>query len=90
MMVLSQAYLEWEQKTEQRGELKGRQEGELKGRQEGEQALIIRLLTRRFGEIGPDLRGAVQALSLERLENLGDALLDFSELVDLVNWLQEN
>jgi Domain of unknown function (DUF4351) len=82
MMVLSQAYLEWEQKTEQRGELKGRQEGE--------QALIIRLLTRRFGEIGPDLRMAVQSLSLERLENLGDALLDFSELVDLVNWLQEN
>jgi hypothetical protein len=82
MMVLSQAYLEWEQKTEQRGELKGRQEGE--------QALIIRQMTRRIGEIEPDLKMAVQALSLEQLENLGDALLDFSELVDLVNWLQEN
>ncbi len=32
-MTLSQAYLEWEQQTEQRG----RQEGEERGRQEGEE-----------------------------------------------------
>jgi hypothetical protein len=43
MMVLSQAYLEWEQQIEQ----KGRQEGEQSGALKEAQALILRQLTRR-------------------------------------------
>ncbi len=82
MMVLSQAYLEWEQQTEQRGEAKGRQEGE--------QSLILRQLTRRIGDVSPELRSQIQSLSLDQLETLGEALLDFSESTDLVNWLKEN
>ena len=97
MMVLTQAYLEWEQQTEQRGEQRGRQEGEQRGRQEGlqeglqrEQALILRLLTRRIGTLAPDLQVQVQALSLVQLESLGEALLDFSEAGDLVKWLSHH
>jgi predicted transposase/invertase (TIGR01784 family) len=60
------------------------------GRQEGEQALILRLLTRRIGEVSSVVRSQVQALSLDQLEALGEALLDFSEPADLVNWLQEH
>jgi hypothetical protein len=31
----------------------------------------------------------VQTLSLEQLENLGEALLDFTSFADLQTWLEE-
>jgi hypothetical protein len=36
------------------------------------------------------LQVKIQALPLPVLENLGEALLDFSELADLEAWLKEN
>ena len=83
-MVLTQAYLDWEQQTEQKGEYKGRQEGKL----EGERSLILRLLTRRIGGVSTDLQAQIQSLSLTQLESLGEALLDFSQPNDLVEWLR--
>jgi predicted transposase YdaD len=68
-------------------------EGEERGRQEGrqrEQALILRQLSRRIGDILPVMKAQVQALSLTQLESLGEALLDFSDPEDLVNWLRDN
>jgi predicted transposase YdaD len=65
----------------------GRQEGEQTGVLKGEQALILRQLTRRIGEVAPEIRAQVQALSLTQLEALGEALLDFSEPADLDKWL---
>jgi predicted transposase YdaD len=56
--------------------------------QEGEQSLILRQLTRRIGEVSPEMRLQVQALSLAQLEALGEALLDFSEPADLDEWLR--
>jgi hypothetical protein len=32
----------------------------------------------------------IQSLSLTQLENLGEALLDFSSPTDLLNWLQNH
>ncbi|RUS98313.1 hypothetical protein DSM107003_14010 [Trichormus variabilis SAG 1403-4b] len=58
------------------------------GRIEEARSLVLRLLKRRFGEFSDELQRQVQVLSLERLEALGDALLDFSSLVDLEAWLQ--
>ncbi|NMG09694.1 DUF4351 domain-containing protein [Brasilonema sp. UFV-L1] len=55
--------------------------------QEGEQRLIIRQLNRRFGEIDSSLIERVRELSIEQLEALGEALLDFSALTDLEVWL---
>ena len=57
-------------------------------KQEGEQRLIIRQLNRRIGEIESSLIQRVQALSIEKLEELGEALLDFTSIGDLENWLQ--
>ena len=57
------------------------------GRQEGETLLVLRLLTRRFGT-SPELRSQIQQLSIEQLEELGEALLDFSSIRDLTDWLQ--
>lgn len=61
------------------------------GREEGEQrekSLILRQLTRRVGELPQNVRQQVDTLSLEQLENLGEALLDFTSMSDLQAWLE--
>ena len=60
------------------------------GKQEGEQALILRLLQRRVGELSSEVRSQIESLSLTQLESLGEALLDFTSIEDLFNWLQAN
>jgi len=54
------------------------------------QSLILRQLNRRIGDVSPEMRSQIQALSLDQLEALGEALLDFSEPADLINWLKDN
>ncbi|MGF1492421.1 MAG: Rpn family recombination-promoting nuclease/putative transposase [Microcoleaceae cyanobacterium] len=66
------------------------QEGLEDGRQEGERSLILRQLAHCLGQISPEVRSQINQLSLEQLEVLGEALLDFSSSEDLTNWLQEN
>ncbi|BAU13663.1 hypothetical protein LEP3755_42030 [Leptolyngbya sp. NIES-3755] len=85
-MAFSQAFLEWEQVTRQQG----RQEGRQVGRQEGQSALILRLLIRQVGELPEEVRSQINTLSIEQLESLADALLDFSNLEDLETWLSNH
>ena len=66
----------------------GIQEGEQRGL-EREKSLIFRQLNRRVGELSVEVRQQVESLSLEQLENLGEALLDFSSMADLDAWLSE-
>ncbi|NJM77372.1 MAG: DUF4351 domain-containing protein [Acaryochloridaceae cyanobacterium RU_4_10] len=54
----------------------------------GERSLIFRQISRRIGQITPTTETQIQSLSLTQLESLGEALLDFSELSELENWLQ--
>ena len=68
----------------------GRQEGEAKGRQEGEAAVTLRLLNRRCGPLIDATTAQIQALPLEQLETLADALLDFQGPADLASWLAAN
>lgn len=78
----------------QQGLQEGRQQGLQQGLQQGQSqealVLIMRLLNRRFGELAVSLQEQVKALPLEKLEDLGEALLDFSEEADLVDWLQQD
>lgn len=64
----------------------GEDKGVLRGKREEAQSLIIRLLIRRIGNMTP----TIQALSLNQLESLGEALLDFSAPADLITWINEN
>jgi hypothetical protein len=50
--------------------------------------LLIRQLSRRFGPISDRRIQVINSLTLEQLEDLGEALLDFVELADLDQWLQ--
>jgi Domain of unknown function (DUF4351) len=84
LMALSQAYLEWEKTTEQRGEQRGRTEGKT----EEARSLILRLLNRRIGTINSHFETQISELSVSQLEALGEALLDFSSSTDLEQWLQ--
>ena len=63
------------------------QEIRAEGKQEGEVSLVLRLLRKRLGQVSQDLEKRIQGLSIERLEDLGEALLDFATEADLVNWL---
>jgi predicted transposase YdaD len=58
------------------------------GEERGERSLILRLLVRRIGEVSPEMRSQIQALSLPQLEALGEALLDFTKPDDLHEWMR--
>jgi predicted transposase/invertase (TIGR01784 family) len=66
-----------------------RESGKAQGRREEAVSLILRLLNRRLGEISSTLSQQIRELSLEQLETLGEALLDFTSLTDLTAWLLE-
>ena len=72
MVQLSQAYVEWEERTKHEGEL----------------SIVLRQLNRRVGEVSVAVRSKIDRLSLPQLENLGEALLDFSSSEDLTTWLE--
>ncbi len=67
----------------------GLQQGRQEGKQEGELAVILRLLTRRFGSVEPELQERIRQLSLAQLEDLAEALFDFSDAADLAAWLRD-
>ncbi|MEL4897775.1 DUF4351 domain-containing protein [Crocosphaera sp. Alani8] len=65
------------------------QENKEKAVKEREANLIIRQLKRKIGEISSKLENQVRELSLEQLENLGEALLDFQSESDLRDWFTQ-
>ncbi|MBE9083586.1 MULTISPECIES: DUF2887 domain-containing protein [unclassified Tolypothrix] len=56
-------------------------------KEEGEKSLVLRQLAKRVGELPQEVSQQVESLSLEQLENLGEALLDFTSMADLQAWL---
>lgn len=79
IMTLSPVYERWQTETLQQGRQEGRQE-------EGV-ALVLRQLTRKMGTVDDSTRAQIEALPLPLLEDLGEALLDFSSETDLGDWL---
>jgi predicted transposase/invertase (TIGR01784 family) len=74
----------------QQGMQEGMQQGMQEGMHQGEANIVIRLLNRRCGSLTSDQIMKVQSLSLDQLDTLGDALLDFKHLPDLENWFSSN
>ncbi len=67
-----------------------RQEGVQEGAINEAQSLILRQLSRRVGTLSVNVKAQVQALELPKLEALGEALLDFAGVDDLVGWLRSH
>jgi hypothetical protein len=60
-----------------------------RGKSEEAQVFLLRLLTRKFGSISDVVLNHISALSLEQIESLGEALLDFGSIDDLTKWLKD-
>ncbi|AFY35479.1 Rpn family recombination-promoting nuclease/putative transposase [Calothrix sp. PCC 7507] len=56
-------------------------------KEEEARSLILRQLNRRLGELPQEVGDRIEILSLEQLEDLSEALLDFTSLADLQAWL---
>ncbi|MEH2177023.1 Rpn family recombination-promoting nuclease/putative transposase [Nostoc sp.] len=65
-----------------------KEEGREEGREEATANLILRQLTKRFGELSEEIRSLISGLPLPVLEDLSEALLDFTSLADLQVWLE--
>lgn len=65
-----------------------RQEGVMQGREDQTKTLITRQLTRRFRQdLSSEIKSRLSTLPLSVLEDLSEALLDFSAPSDLETWL---
>ncbi|BAZ04961.1 DUF4351 domain-containing protein [Calothrix sp. NIES-3974] len=61
-----------------------------KGKQQEALKYTLRLVNRRFGEIDSSIIERIRILSTEELELLGEEFLGFSDIADLVAWLENN
>jgi predicted transposase YdaD len=66
-----------------------KQEGRQEGLQQATLNLVIRLLTKRFGELPADADHSISVLPLPVLVSLSEALLDFTSLHDFQVWLDQ-
>ena len=64
-----------------------KKQGIREGLQQGKAGLVLHLLKCRIGEIESEDETRINGLSVEQLEALGEALLDFSNRDDLLTWL---
>jgi predicted transposase/invertase (TIGR01784 family) len=78
---------EGEERGEERGVKIGEKIGEEKGKIEGERSLILKQLTRKLKKVPIKLQKRVNSLEIDRLESLGEALLDFNNVADLERFL---
>jgi predicted transposase/invertase (TIGR01784 family) len=60
----------------------------LEAREDEARDMVLRLLRRQCGDLPTEMVERVSALSLEQLESLGDALLDFESIANLESWLE--
>ena len=58
-----------------------------KARTDEGRLLVLKQLNRKLGALLPELTTKVSELSLDRVEALGEDLLDFQVVGDLENWL---
>ena len=73
----------------QAGEVQGEIRGEIRGEARGERRMAIRVLSRQLGNLSPSLISRLNELSLEKIEALGDAMVDFISLDELTQWLEK-
>jgi predicted transposase/invertase (TIGR01784 family) len=58
-------------------------------REDERRDLVLMLLNHKFGNLSPQNQASVETLNFARLQALGTALLDFTNLADLEDWLNQ-
>ena len=76
--------------VERIAEARGESRGKTWGQVEGGANVLRKQLVKVCGPLPQDIERRIRNLSIERLEALGEALLDFRSLADLQNWLELN
>jgi hypothetical protein len=66
------------------------QRGLQQGLGKGAASIVLRQLQRRLGELKPSVVARIEAMPLEKLEQLSEALLDFTSTKDLNSWLRDH
>ncbi len=66
------------------------QDAKAEGETIGEQKIVLKQLTRKLGTIKPEIITRVNSLKIEQIESLGEDLLDFTQMSDLLAWLDVN
>jgi predicted transposase YdaD len=69
---------------------KGIAQGLEQGEKQGEVAVILRQLHRFCRPLNLEIKSRIQSLSKPQLEELSEALLDFTNLADLQQWLDSH
>ena len=80
-MAYPQAFLDMEQAT--------RDEGIAIGQERGARSLVSRMLQRQFGALPAGVQLAIEGLSYDQVDRLGEELLDFRDLADLQQWIEQ-
>ncbi len=88
--ILREGRAEGLQQGLEQGLQQGLEQGLIQGRTVGERVLVIKLLTRKLGNLPLDVTTKVSALSLEGLEALGEVIFDFTSVEDLESWLGQS
>lgn len=89
-MAYPQIFLDWEAATQERGEQIGEKRGLQIGAKEKALTIVLRLLNRRIGALDDAIQSRLIQLSSTQLEDLSEAVLDFSSLNDLNQWLYDH
>jgi predicted transposase YdaD len=87
MLEESSVYQDILRKGIQQGVQRGREEGREEGREVGEKHLVIRLLESRLGNLSLETTRRIETLTLDEVEELGVALLNFANKAELDEWL---
>jgi hypothetical protein len=72
------------------GKQRGLEQGLEQGRFRGAADLVMKQLTRRLGDLSCAQEKTIRELPIDKIEALGEALLDFASPSDLARWLRNN
>jgi len=87
--ILTKGREEGREEGREQGREQGREEGLEQGGQREAASLVLRQLRRRFGNVLAEQQATIRGLTTTQLEQLAEALLDFSSPADLMAWLAD-
>jgi predicted transposase/invertase (TIGR01784 family) len=88
IMQESVIYQDILQKGVAKGLQQGLEQGLEQGKKQGQLAMIMKMLNRRLGTLDAEIIERIESLTTPELEELSVAFWDFSQVADLVAWLE--